>query len=273
MASEEKLKQIVEAALLAAGRPLSLDQILALFEEREQPEKKAVREVLDSLMEDYQGRGIEVIEVGSGFRIQVRAGLSPWVSRLWTERPPKYSRALLETLALIAYRQPITRGEIEDIRGVSVSSNIIKTLTEREWVRVVGHRDVPGKPSLYATTREFLDYFNLKSLNELPTLAEIRDLDSINRELELSDPDRQEQLVSEETGGGDAETDDEVIAEDSELLTEEVEGAEPVASEEAADEADQPGEERDAEIQVAVESADNVIELETELKKPSHDPE
>ncbi len=273
MASEEKLKQIVEAALLAAGRPLSLDQILALFEEREQPEKKALREVLDSLMEDYQGRGIEVVEVGSGFRIQVRAGLSSWVSRLWAERPPKYSRALLETLALIAYRQPITRGEIEDIRGVSVSSNIIKTLTEREWVRVVGHRDVPGKPALYATTREFLDYFNLKSLNELPTLAEIRDLDSINRELELSDPDRQAQQAPAETGGGDAETDDEVIAEDSELLTEEVEGAEPEASDEAPSEDEQPLAEREEEIQAAVDSADNVIELETELKKTSHEPD
>jgi segregation and condensation protein B len=279
MASEEKLKQIVEAALLAAGRPLSLDQLLALFEEREQPEKKSLREVLTSLMEDYQGRGIEVVEVGSGFRIQVRAGLSSWVSRLWVERPPKYSRALLETLALIAYRQPITRGEIEDIRGVSVSSNIIKTLTEREWVRVVGHRDVPGKPALYATTKEFLDYFNLKSLNELPTLAEIRDLDSINRELELSDPDKSDQPASEETGAGDAETDDEVIAEDSASLTDEAE----VGEVEASDEPLQAGEEiveteqtndlREEEIPIAVESSDNAVELETELKKSSHEQE
>ncbi|MEJ2465984.1 MAG: SMC-Scp complex subunit ScpB [Candidatus Thiodiazotropha sp.] len=279
MASEEKLKQIVEAALLAAGRPLSLDQLLALFEEREQPEKKELREVLTSLMEDYQGRGIEVVEVGSGFRIQVRAGLSSWVSRLWAERPPKYSRALLETLALIAYRQPITRGEIEDIRGVSVSSNIIKTLTEREWVRVVGHRDVPGKPALYATTKEFLDYFNLKSLNELPTLAEIRDLDSINRELELSDPDKSDQPASEEAGAGDAETDDEVIAEDSASLTDEAE----VGEVEASDEPLQAGEEiveteqtndlREEEIPAAVESSDNAVELETELKKSSHEQE
>jgi segregation and condensation protein B len=191
MTDEDRLKQIVEAALLAAGRPLSLDQLQALFPEREEPDKKQLREVLDGLSEDYQGRGIEITEVGSGFRIQVRAEFSPWVSKLWAERPPKYSRALLETLALIAYRQPITRGEIEDVRGVSVSTNIIKTLTEREWVRVVGHRDVPGKPALYATTKEFLDYFNLQSLNELPTLAEIRDLDSINRELELVDPEMQ----------------------------------------------------------------------------------
>jgi segregation and condensation protein B len=188
MASEDKLKQIVEAALLAAGRPLSLDQIQALFEEKEQPEKKALREVMTELMQDYEGRGIEVIEVGSGFRIQVRAGLSPWVSRLWAERPPKYSRALLETLALIAYRQPITRGEIEDVRGVSVSSSIIKTLMERHWIKEVGHRDVPGRPALLATTKEFLNYFGLKSLDELPTLAEIKDLDSINRELDLEEP-------------------------------------------------------------------------------------
>ncbi|MEW8030330.1 MAG: SMC-Scp complex subunit ScpB [Candidatus Thiodiazotropha sp.] len=193
MRDEDRLKQIVEAALLAAGRPLNLDQLQSLFPEREEPDKKRLREVLAGLGDDYQGRGIEIAEVGSGFRIQVRAEFSPWVSKLWAERPPKYSRALLETLALIAYRQPITRGEIEDVRGVSVSTNIIKTLTEREWVRVVGHRDVPGKPALYATTKEFLDYFNLKSLNELPTLAEIRDLESINRELELVDPEKQQE--------------------------------------------------------------------------------
>jgi segregation and condensation protein B len=204
---ELKLKQIVEGALLAAGRPLSLDQLQGLFSESEVPEKKDLRDVLSALTEDYEGRGIEVVEVASGFRIQVRSNLSPWISKLWVERPPKYSRALLETLALIAYRQPITRGEIEDIRGVAVSTNIIKTLTEREWVRVVGHRDVPGKPALYATTKEFLDYFNLKGLNELPTLAEIRDLDSINRELELLDPDKlPPESTESDTGEADAES-------------------------------------------------------------------
>jgi len=187
-----ELKQIVEAALLAAGRPLSLDQMQALFDPGSEPDKKQLREVTSELIEDYAGRGFELTEVASGFRIQVRTDYAPWVSRLYAERPPRYSRALLETLALIAYRQPITRGEIEDIRGVSVSSNIIKTLTEREWVRVVGHRDVPGKPALYATTKEFLDYFNLKGLGDLPTLAEIRDLESINRELELRDPELQQ---------------------------------------------------------------------------------
>jgi segregation and condensation protein B len=270
MSNQEKLKQIVEAALLAAGRPLNMDQLLALFDEREQPEKKDVREVLESLMQDYQGRGIEVVEVGSGYRIQVRAGLSPWVSRLWAERPPKYSRALLETLALIAYRQPITRGEIEDIRGVSVSSNIIKTLTEREWVRVVGHRDVPGKPSLYATTKEFLDYFNLSSLNELPTLAEIRDLDSINRELELSDPDKLDE--SQDESGGDAETDDEDISAASEILIDEIEMDETGMPEEEdespsasrlADADEEPADDDDLQLDVE-EAASNEHDLETD---------
>ncbi|MCB1773622.1 MAG: SMC-Scp complex subunit ScpB [Gammaproteobacteria bacterium] len=192
MSAAFNLKNIVEAALLAAGRPLSLDALQALFDEIECPEKQELRGILQALTEDYSNRGIEIVEVASGWRIQVGQGCSPWVSRLWEERPARYSRALMETLALIAYRQPITRGEIEDIRGVSVSTNIVKTLLEREWVRVVGQRDVPGKPSLYGTTREFLDYFGLKSLDDLPTLAELRDLDEINRELDLSDPDRPE---------------------------------------------------------------------------------
>ena len=190
MSVPEQLKNIIEAALLAAGRPLSLDAMQGLFHEIECPSKKELREVLQRLAEDYSGRGIEVAEVASGWRIQVGEACSPWVSRLWDERPARYSRALMETLALVAYRQPITRGEIEDIRGVSVSTNIVKTLMEREWVRVVGQRDVPGKPSLYGTTREFLDYFGLKSLDELPTLAELRDLDEINRELDLDYPDQ-----------------------------------------------------------------------------------
>lgn len=181
----EKLKYVVEAALLAAGRPLSLDQLQALFLDHERPERAALRAAVDGLQAEYSSRGIQVVEVASGWRIQVREEMSAWLSRLWQDRPARYSRALLETLALIAYRQPITRGEIEDIRGVSVSSSIMRTLTERGWVRVVGHRDVPGRPGMYATTREFLDYFGLKKLDDLPPLAEIRDLDSINVELDL----------------------------------------------------------------------------------------
>ena len=184
----QNLKQIIEAALLAAGKPLSLDRLQELFEEHNRPERQALSSALDELAADYAGRGFEIREVSSGFRVQVRAEYAPWVSRLWEERPGRYSRALMETLALIAYRQPITRGEIEDVRGVSVSTNIIRTLSEREWIRVVGHRDVPGRPSLYATTRGFLDHFSLSSLDDLPTLAEIRDLDVINRELDLAEP-------------------------------------------------------------------------------------
>ena len=180
----EQLKISSKPILLAAGRPLTLDQLLAMFEEQEKPER-SVSEAVAALQEDYEARGIDLVEVGSGYRIQVRASMQPWVSRLWEEKPARYSRALLETLALIAYRQPITRGEIEDVRGVSVSSNIIKTLQEREWIHVVGHREVPGRPAMYGTTRHFLDYFSLKTLDELPSLAELRDLNEIGRELEL----------------------------------------------------------------------------------------
>ena len=182
------LKSILEAALMAAGRPLSIDQMLMLFLDSEQPERDEIRAALEELQNDYADRPVELKQVASGYRIQVREQYSEWVSRLWSERPSRYSRALLETLALVAYRQPITRGEIEDIRGVSVSSSIMKTLQERDWVKVVGHRDVPGKPAMYATTRQFLDYFNLKSLDEMPTLAELRDLDHINAELDLEIP-------------------------------------------------------------------------------------
>ena len=187
-AAGEKLKHIVEAALLAAGKPLSIDRLLTLFLDEEQPDRQQIRRALETLQQEYGGRGIEVREVSTGWRIQVTQNCAPWVSRLWEEKPGRYSRALLETLALIAYRQPVTRGEIEDVRGVAVSTNIIKTLLEREWVRVVGHRDVPGRPSLYATTREFLDYFGLKGLDQLPTLAEIRELDYLNPSLDLDEP-------------------------------------------------------------------------------------
>ena len=173
----EQLKPIIEAALLAASQPLTVAQLGELFVEEEQVDREAIARALEALAEDCAGRGIELKEVASGFRYQVRQDVHPWVSRMWTEKPSRYSRALLETLALIAYRQPITRPEIEQIRGVVVSSNIIKTLEEREWIRVVGHRDVPGRPALFGTTRAFLDYFNLKSLDELPPLSEIRDME------------------------------------------------------------------------------------------------
>ena len=181
--AETGLVQILEGAILAAGKPLTVQNLGDLFEENARPENSEIREALKQVAERCDERGFELQEVASGFRFAVRQELSPWVGRLWVERPAKYSRALLETLALIAYRQPITRGEIEEIRGVAVSSNIIKTLHEREWIRVVGHRDVPGRPAMYATTRQFLDYFNLKNLDQLPALAEIRDFDTLTKEL------------------------------------------------------------------------------------------
>lgn len=179
------IKNICEASILAASKPMSVDQLLSVFGDGEKPDKAMIRTALSALKEDYTDRGAELVEVASGFRMQVNTKYTEWVSRLWQERPPRYSRALLETMAIIAYRQPATRGDVEQIRGVAVSTNIIRTLEERGWVRVLGHRDVPGRPAMYGTTKEFLDYFGLKKLDELPSLAEIRDLDSMNVEMEL----------------------------------------------------------------------------------------
>ena len=185
---ETVLVHILEGALLAAGEPLSVQRMTLLFEENERPSKDEIKAAIKSVEERCEGRGYELVKVASGYRFQVRQDLAQWVGRLWQERPARYSRALMETLSLIAYRQPITRGEIEEIRGVAVSTNIIKTLLEREWVRVVGHRDLPGRPAMYATTRQFLDYFNLKSLDQLPPLAEIKELDNLSGELSLESP-------------------------------------------------------------------------------------
>jgi len=182
----ELLPKILEGALLAAGRTLSLNQIEALFTEFERPPREQIVAALEEIGNGCAARGFELKEVASGYRFQVRQELAEWVSRLWEEKPKRYSRAMLETLALIAYRQPLTRGDIEQVRGVAVSSDIIKSLQEREWVRIVGHRDVPGKPALYATTRQFLDYFNLKSLDELPPLSELKDFAQLDPELELA---------------------------------------------------------------------------------------
>jgi segregation and condensation protein B len=170
-----EIKHVLEAALLAAGRPLSLDRLRELFATKGGVERSDLKEALEELAADYAGRSIELKEVASGYRIQVKSSMSDWLTPLWEERSPRYTRALLETLALVAYRQPITRGEIEDVRGVAVSTNIIRTLLERGWIRVVGHRDVPGKPAMFGTTREFLDYFGLKKLDDLPPLAELKD--------------------------------------------------------------------------------------------------
>ncbi|VAW59205.1 Segregation and condensation protein B [hydrothermal vent metagenome] len=209
----EQLKNILEAILLTADQPMDMRRLAALFEADEaRPGSDNILQALQGLQEDYQGRGIELKEVASGYRMQVNTDCAPWVSRMWEEKPPRYSRALLETLVLIAYRQPITRGEIEEIRGVSVSTHIIKTLSEREWVRVLGHKDVPGRPSMYGTTRDFLDYFNLKSLDELPGLADITDLDKLHPELEFE----QEVAVDGEVSG-DADEDTENKAASDEI--------------------------------------------------------
>ena len=184
-----EIKYFVESALLAAGRPLSVDQLQKLFDGRAEPEKSEIREAIQGLVDEYEGRGITVAEVASGFRIQVKASMADRLQKLWEERPPRYSRALFETLALVAYRQPVTRGEIEEIRGVSVSSNIVRTLIERDWVRVIGHRDVPGRPELFGTTRAFLDYFGLKKLDDLPPLADLSDWESLRIQLNLPEVD------------------------------------------------------------------------------------
>ncbi|MBD2859133.1 SMC-Scp complex subunit ScpB [Spongiibacter sp. KMU-158] len=211
MLDPEKLQRILEGALMAAGKPLSLQQLLDLFELEERPDNATLRNTLNAMMDECQGRGFELKLVASGYRYQVVEEVAPWVGRLWEEKPQRYSRALMETLALIAYRQPITRGDIEDIRGVAVSSQIIKTLLEREWVRVVGHKDVPGRPAMYATTRKFLDYFNLANLDELPSLAEIADLDSLNGELDLGAKALEEN--AEEINAAQAEAEAEAEAE------------------------------------------------------------
>jgi segregation and condensation protein B len=173
---ENEIKHVVEAALLAAGRPLTLDRLQEIFTAKGGgPDRATLKRVLEALAADYQGRGIELKEVATGYRVQVKGTMTDWLQPLWEERAPRYTRALLETLALVAYRQPITRAEIEEVRGVVVSTNIVRTLLERNWIRVVGHRDVPGKPAMFGTTKEFLDYFGLKKLEDLPTLAELKD--------------------------------------------------------------------------------------------------
>ncbi|WP_236171021.1 SMC-Scp complex subunit ScpB [Pseudomonas pseudonitroreducens] len=174
LSDPQELATLLEGILLAAGKPMSLERLGELFEEAERPEPQQFRDALAVLGLSCSGRAFELKEVATGYRLQVREKFAPWVGRLWEERPQRYSRALLETLALIAYRQPITRGEIEEIRGVAVNTQIVKTLMEREWIRIVGYREVPGRPAMLATTRTFLDYFNLKSLEELPPLAELK---------------------------------------------------------------------------------------------------
>ena len=221
MSNDTNIKPILEAAILAAGEPLNMDRLLQLFPESKQPSKALVRTALSELMQDCAERGVELVEVASGYRYQAKASLAEDLQRLWDRKPPRYTRAFLETLALIAYRQPITRGEIEDVRGVAVSSNIMRQLQEREWIKVVGHKDVPGKPAMFGTTKLFLDYFGLKKLGDLPALQEVMDLDAIEDKLgeqlsldvNISTPEQAQsaELVSEESEPAEAELDDQTL--------------------------------------------------------------
>jgi segregation and condensation protein B len=242
---DNKVKMIVEGLLLAAGRPLTLDNIIQVFSKDEQPDSKELELVMDSIAEDCADRGFELKEVASGFRFQVKQELSDWIAKLWEERPPRYTRALLETLALVAYRQPITRGDIEEIRGVGVSSNIVRTLLDREWIRVVGHRDVPGRPAMFATTKQFLDYFNLKSLQDLPPLSEIKDLAVADPEFDLEDDLAGQRIL---------ELPEEVFDENSIELTES-DKADLIAEEEA--------------VALSKKPLDEILQLPPELQYPT----
>ena len=202
--NQSYIRNVIEAALLAAGQPLPVAELARLFDEGARPSTQQLQAALAALAEEYAGRGIELKATAGGYRVQVRRELAAEISRLWPERTVRYSRALLETLALIAYRQPLTRAEIEAVRGVAVNPNIIRTMIERNWVRVVGHRDVPGHPELLGTTREFLDYFGLKSLDELPPLAELKEMGDINLQLALAG--------EEAPGADEAAEDDELSA-------------------------------------------------------------
>ena len=227
---DNKVKMIVEGLLLAAGKPLTLDTIAQVFSVRERPDRKELKVVMQVISEECNDRGFELKEVASGYRFQVKQELSKWVAKLWVEKPPRYTRALLETLSLVAYRQPITRGDIEEVRGVSVSPNIIRTLIDREWIRVVGHRDVPGRPAMFATTKQFLDYFNLKSLQELPPLSEIKELIGTEPEFDLNEELAQSRIL---------DLPDEISNEESQALTASEE-AELIAEEEAVELAKKP---------------------------------
>jgi segregation and condensation protein B len=210
--STNNLQAIVEAALMVAGHPLTTSALQNLFPEEERPDSNAIKASILAIKERFQDSGIELVEVSSGYRLQAKAELSPWLSKLWEERAPRYSRAFLETLAIIAYKQPITRAEIEEIRGVTVSSTIIKTLIEREWVRVIGFREVPGRPAILGTTKTFLDHFNLKSLSNLPSLAEFKDMEAQDAQLQV-------QLAIENSNLGPENS--EVIPEEREAIVNE----------------------------------------------------
>ncbi len=263
-------KQIIEGLLMAAGKPLPMSKIAEVFSEKERPEPDQLKAALKEIEEDCEARGFELKKVASGYRFQVKQQYSEWVGKLWEEKPQRYSRALLETISIIAYRQPVTRGEIEKIRGVAVSTNIIRTLMERDWVRIVGHRDVPGRPAMYATTKQFLDYFNLKSLDELPPLAEIRDMEELDPELSLEDEAPESRIIEFPTGE-QIEGDYEVADEEEELAaaigTRSIEEILGIQEEEPEEEWDE--EEDDDGVVVKVEAADTESQSEVAASSDS----
>jgi len=263
-------KQIIEGLLMAAGKPLPMSKIAEVFSEKERPEPDQLKAALKEIEEDCEARGFELKKVASGYRFQVKQQYSEWVGKLWEEKPQRYSRALLETISIIAYRQPVTRGEIEKIRGVAVSTNIIRTLMERDWVRIVGHRDVPGRPAMYATTKQFLDYFNLKSLDELPPLAEIRDMEELDPELSLEDEAPESRIIEFSTGE-QIEGDYEVADEEEELAaaigTRPIEEILGIQEEEPEEEWDE--EEDDDGVVVKVEAADTESQSEVAASSDS----
>jgi len=246
-----EIKHFIEAALLAAGRPLNIDQLQGLFDGRSAPEKAEIRQAIATLNEEYEERGIVISEVASGFRMQVKATMADRLQKLWEDRPPRYSRALFETLALIAYRQPITRGDIEEIRGVTVSSNIVRQLLERDWVRVVGHRDVPGRPAMFGTTKAFLDYFSLKKLDDLPPLADLADWENLRVQLNLPEVEDQIESGTEEIADGAVADLPVLYPEDSE-----------------EDEVEYPDEDAIAEALAKAEAVESIPELQPLAEEP-----
>ncbi|MDG2376871.1 MAG: SMC-Scp complex subunit ScpB [Woeseiaceae bacterium] len=243
-----EIKYFIESALLAAGRPLSVSQLQSLFDTGAEPERSLIRQAISTLNEEYEDRGFSIREVASGFRIQIESDMVERLQKLWEQRPPRYSRAMFETLALIAYRQPMTRGEIEEIRGVSVSANIIRSLLEREWVRVVGHRDVPGRPEMFGTTKEFLDYFGLKKLDDLPPLADLSDWESLRVQLNLPAVEEDEAgPVATEEESANATTADAADAQNNPAMEDVADFTTPFA-EEAVDEGGDSALDSDADI-------------------------
>ncbi len=267
-----KLANIIEAALLASSKPLNLDQIRQLFPEKAEPAKEEIQQALADISAACEGRSFELKEVASGYRLQIRQEMAPWVGKLWEEKPQRYTRALLETLALVAYRQPVTRAEIEEIRGVSVSSSIMKTLLEREWVRIVGYRDVPGRPAMYATTRQFLDYFNLANLDELPPLSELQDIEKANQELALEEGEEAVTTVkadlstSEGSSGEDNTAIEEVEVVDEEVLFQEIDEMQKGLPEDFIDPA-----KLDPDELAALEAQQSASEDEEESAEEGHD--